>query len=53
MLVGGLCASLIGSGHHSESSLNTKTLLDTFAENFKTNYTTWVETEANKAKNKQ
>ena len=53
MLVGGLCASLIGSGHHSQSSLNTKTLLDTFVENFKQNYSNWVETEANKAKNKQ
>ena len=38
---------------YTESSLNTKTLLDTFAENFKQNYSTWVETEANKAKNKQ
>lgn len=44
---------LIGFGHHSESTLNTRTLLDTFAEQFKQNYTNWVETEANKAKNKQ
>lgn len=36
---------------YTESSLNTKTLLDTFAENFKQNYSTWVETEANKTKN--
>lgn len=35
------------------TNFNVKTLLDTFVENFKTNYTTWVETEANKAKNKQ
>lgn len=35
------------------TNFNVKTLLDTFAENFKTNYTTWVETEANKAKNKK
>lgn len=54
--VGGVAAlssalGLIGSGHHSESSLNTRTLLDTFAENFKQNYSNWVETEANKAKN--
>lgn len=49
----GAALGLIGSGHHSESTLNTKTLLDTFAENFKQNYSTWVETEANKAKNKQ
>lgn len=53
MVVGSILASVIGSGHHSESSLNTKTLLDTFAENFKQNYSTWVETEANKAKKKQ
>ena len=49
----GTALGLIGSGHHSESTLNTKTLLDTFAENFKQNYSTWVETEANKAKNKK
>ena len=53
IVVGSILSSVIGSGHHSESTLNTRTLLDTFAENFKTNYTTWVETEANKAKNKQ
>lgn len=35
------------------TNFNVKTLLDTFAENFKTNYSTWVETEANKAKNKK
>ena len=49
----GTALGLIGSGHHSESTLNTRTLLDTFAENFKQNYSTWVETEANKAKKKQ
>ncbi len=49
----GTALGLIGSGHHSESTLNTKTLLDTFAENFKQNYSNWVETEANKAKNKK
>ena len=31
----------------------TKKVLNTFTENFKTNYTTWVETEANKTKNKK
>lgn len=34
------------------ANLNVKTLLDTFAENFKQNYSNWVEAEANKAKNK-
>lgn len=50
--VGSILSSVIGSGHHSESTLNTRTLLDTFAENFKQNYSNWVETEANKAKKK-
>ena len=40
-------------GESSSCTLNTKLLLDTFTENFKTNYTTWVETEANKTKNKK
>ncbi|MBD9222940.1 EF-hand domain-containing protein [bacterium] len=53
IVVGSILSSVIGSGHHSESTLNTKTLLDTFAENFKQNYSNWVETEANKAKKKQ
>lgn len=52
--IGALASGVAGlfTGHHSESSLNTKTLLDTFAENFKQNYSNWVEAEANKAKNK-
>ena len=53
IVVGSILSSVIGSGHHSESTLNTRTLLDTFAENFKQNYSNWVETEANKAKNKK
>lgn len=53
IVVGSILSSVIGSGHHSESTLNTRTLLDTFAENFKQNYSNWVETEANKAKKKQ
>ena len=52
IVVGSILSSVIGSGHHSESTLNTKTLLDTFAENFKQNYSNWVETEANKTKKK-
>ena len=47
-----IAIGLIGFGHHSESSLNTRTLLDTFAEQFKQNYTNWVDSEANKTKNK-
>ena len=52
--IGALASGVAGlfTGHHSESSLNTKTLLDTFAENFKQNYSNWVEAEANKAKNR-
>ena len=53
IVVGSILSSVIGSGHHSESTLNTRTLLDTFAENIKQNYSNWVETEANKAKNKK
>ena len=53
IVVGSVLSTLIGSGHHSESTLNTRTLLDTFAEQFKQNYTNWVDSEANKAKNKQ
>lgn len=49
----GAALGFIGSGHHSESTLNTRTLLDTFAENFKQNYSNWVDTEANKLKNKK
>lgn len=33
-----------------ETKFNAKTLLDTFAENFKTNYSLWVQSEANKPK---
>ncbi len=55
-IVGGVAAvatavGLIGFGHHSESSLNTRTLLDTFAEQFKQNYSNWVDEEAKKTKN--
>lgn len=51
--VGGVTAALvgvglIGFGHHSKSSLNTRTLLDTFAENFKQNYSNWVEEQTKK-----
>lgn len=52
-VVVGAVAGLIGSGHHSSSSLNTRTLLDTFSENFKTNYTNWVEAEKAEEKNKK
>ena len=57
LIAGGITAvaaafGFIGFGHHSQSSLNTRILLDTFAENFKQNYSNWVEAEANKAKNK-
>lgn len=51
-IVGGI-ASLFGSGNHSSCTLDTKTLLDTLTNEFKTNYTAWVETEAAEAKNKK
>ena len=52
--IGGIISGIAGlfTGHHSKSSLNTRTLLDTFAENFKQNYSNWVEAEANQTKNK-
>ena len=50
--VGGI-ASLFGSGNHSSCTLDTKTLLDTLTNEFKTNYTAWVEAEAAEAKNKK
>ena len=35
------------------ATLNVKTLIDTFTDNFKQNYSTWVSTEANKLKSKK
>ena len=35
------------------ATLNVKTLIDTFTDNFKQNYSTWVSTEASKLKNKK
>ena len=51
-IVGGI-ASLFGSGNHSSCTLDTKTFLDTLTNEFKTNYTAWVEAEAAEAKNKK
>lgn len=42
-----------GLSSKGKAYINVKTMLDNFTDNFKTNYTIWVETEANKAKNKQ
>ncbi len=41
-VVGGLL-SLFGKGNKSSSTLDARTLLDTFTSEFKTNYTDWVE----------
>lgn len=46
-VVGGLLG-LIGSKQHSISYLNTRTLLDTFTKEFKTNYTNWIDKEKTK-----
>ena len=51
-VVSALALGFLGNGHHSQSTLNTRTLLDTFAEQFKQNYTNWVNEEADKTKNK-
>lgn len=52
-LVVGSVLTAAFSGHHSESYLNTKTLLDGFTNQFKNDYTNWVDTEANKTKEKE
>ena len=44
---------LIGKGHHSESYLNTQTLINNFTNQFKNDYTNWVDSEANKTKEKE
>ncbi len=49
--VGLIAGLVIGKGHHSESYLNTKTLIDNFANQFKTDFTNWVDEEAKKTKN--
>ena len=50
----GIAAGVSGephnSGDRSRSRINAKILLDTFAENFKQNYTAWVEEEKTKTK---
>ena len=44
VLAAGLLAIFAG-GHHSESSLNTKTLIDTFTQAFKEEFNNWVDSE--------
>ena len=52
VLVGGILASIFGgSGKKSSCSLNTRTLMDTFTEQFKTNFSAWVEQEKAEQKN--
>lgn len=51
--VGIAAGLLIGKGHHSESYLNTQTLINNFTNQFKNDYTNWVDTEANKTKEKE
>ena len=41
------------TGNNFEVTINVKTLIDTFTDNFKQNYSTWVSTEASKLKNKK
>ena len=41
------------TGNNFEVTMNVKTLIDTFTDNFKQNYSTWVSTEASKLKNKK
>ena len=44
-LVAAACFAIFGKGHHSSSTLDTRTLVDTFTETFKENYTKWVNDE--------
>ena len=41
------------TGNNFEVTMNVKTLIDTFTDNFNQNYSTWVSTEASKLKNKK
>ena len=43
--------SIFGNGHHSSSTLDTRTLLDTFTEQFKASLTAWVDSEKAEEKN--
>lgn len=52
LALGGILGSAFGfGGHHSQSSLNTKLLMDTFTEQFKANFSSWVEQEKADKKN--
>ena len=44
-LVAAALTTIFGIGKKSVSSLNTRTLMDTFTQQFKENYTLWVENE--------
>lgn len=45
LALGGILTGIFGSGRSSQSSLNTKVLMDTFTEQFKANFSAWVESE--------
>lgn len=51
--VGLIAGLIIGKGHHSESYLNTQTLINNFTNQFKTDFTNWVENEATKKQNEE
>lgn len=51
--VGLIAGLVIGKGHHSESYLNTQTLINNFTNQFKTDFTNWVENEATKKQNEE
>jgi len=50
--VGTAIGMIIGGSHHSESTLDTQTLIDTFTEGFKETYTDWVNKEKTESKKK-
>ena len=51
--VGLIAGLVIGKGQHSESYLNTQTLINNFTNQFKTDFTNWVENEATKKQNEE
>ena len=51
--VGLIAGLVIGKGQHSESYLNTQTLINNFTNQFKADFTNWVDEEASKKKNEE
>lgn len=46
-----IASAFLFGGHHSESNLDVRLLIDTFTESFKNNYSEWVKQEKSNAQN--